>query len=74
MEDYEISCYEAIANGTEEVKKGNRWGFVDVLCGANFKPGIGGCFNEKCYNGVIGLEEENLDGVVMEIAAKVEGN
>ena len=61
---------EAIAKGKEEFEKGNRMGMVDVMYGMNFKPGMGGCYEGKSSNDILGLEEEELE-VVAEIVKKM---
>lgn len=62
----------AITQGREEVAKGNRRGMIDVLYGMNFKPGMGGCFEEKIANHVLGLQGERLEDVVAGIVRQVE--
>ena len=47
-------------------------GMAAVLYRTNFKTGMGGCYEGKSSNGVLGLEEESLDEVVEEVARKAE--
>lgn len=55
-----------------KVKEGDYMGFVDVLYGASFKPGVGGQY--KTDNHILGLEEEDFDviveGVVRDVLSK----
>ena len=52
--------------------KGNYMGMADVMLGTCFKAGMGGCYQEKSSNEVLGLEEESLDEEVAGIVRKVE--
>lgn len=66
-EDWKITNVpvdEAIASGNAEFQAGNFRGLLDVLYGNNFKPGMGGLFEDKSDNEVLGLEYEDLDAVV----------
>ena len=63
---------EAIAHGREEIAKGNFMGMADVMVGMSFKPGMGGFYEEKSSNRVLGLAEESLDEVITEFV-KQEG-
>jgi len=67
-----VSVDQAIAQGNKEAQDGNRAGMIDVLYGMNFKPGMGGNFQHKIDNKVLGLAEEDLDEVVKRIVE--EGN
>lgn len=67
-----IPVNTAIAQGREEVAKGNRRGMIDVLYGINFKPGMGGCFEKKIANDVLDLHGERLEDVVAGILRQVE--
>lgn len=62
---------EAMTQGRAEVQKANYRGMLDVLYGINFKPGMGGDFSHKSDNGVLGLEEEDLDEVVERIVKEI---
>jgi hypothetical protein len=73
--DWEITKVpvdEAIAQGYKEAQNGNQIGMVDVLYGTNFKPGMGGNFQHKLDNKVLGLHEEDLDEVVARVVLEVE--
>jgi hypothetical protein len=73
--DWQISKVpvdQAIAQGNKEAQNGNRAGMVDVLYGMNFKLGMGGNFQHKIDNKVLGLKEEDLDEVVKRVVG--EGN
>jgi hypothetical protein len=63
---------QAIAQGNKEARNGNRAGMIDVLYGMNFKPGMGGNFQHKIDNELLGLYEEDLDEVVKSVVHKLE--
>ena len=41
--------------------KGINGAMIDVPHGTTFKPGVGGYHREKSSNGVLSLEDENLE-------------
>jgi hypothetical protein len=63
---------QAIAQGNKEAQNGNRAGMIDVLYGMNFKPGMGGNFQHKIDNELLGLYEEDLDEVVNSVVHRIE--
>jgi hypothetical protein len=63
---------EAIEKGLAEFKNGNFKGLLDVLYGNNSKPGMGGRFEEKLNNELLGLRGEDLDIVVKGIVDGIE--
>ncbi|EHK97730.1 hypothetical protein M7I_6514 [Glarea lozoyensis 74030] len=68
-EDWKISSVpvdEAIEMGLAEFQNGNFKGLLDVLYGNNSKPGMGGNFEHKLNNELLGLESEDLDIVTNE--------
>jgi hypothetical protein len=67
-----VSVDQAIAQGNKEAQNGNRAGMVDVLYGMNFKPGMGGNFQRKIDNELLGLHEEDLDEAVKSVVHKLE--
>jgi len=74
-QDWQISKIpvdQAIAQGNKEAQNGNREGMIDVLYGMNFKPGMGGNFQHKIDNELLGLYEEDLDEVVKSVVHKLE--
>lgn len=58
----EVPIEKAIAKGKEEFVKGGMG--INVLYGANFKPGMGGCYEGKSSNNVLGLAEDDFEEVV----------
>jgi hypothetical protein len=74
-QDWQISKIpvdQAIAQGNKEAQNENRAGMIDVLYGMNFKPGMGGNFQHKIDNELLGLYEEDLDEVVKSVVHKLE--
>ncbi|EPE34281.1 NAD(P)-binding Rossmann-fold containing protein [Glarea lozoyensis ATCC 20868] len=74
-EDWKISSVpvdEAIEMGLAEFQNGNFKGLLDVLYGNNSKPGMGGNFEHKLNNELLGLESEDLDIVVNKIVDCIE--
>ena len=75
VEDWKVTYVPsdaAIEQGMAEFKTGNFRGLLDVLYGNNAKKGMGGSYDEKLHNVLLGLKEEDLDVVVKGIIQNVE--
>jgi hypothetical protein len=67
-----VPADDAIAEGRKALAAGDQKGGIDMFVGMMFKDGAGGDFRAKSHNGVLGLEEEDLDEVVSRTVKKVE--
>ena len=66
------SAAQAVQEGWEKLHSGNFMGIIDILYGTNFNRGSGGDYESSkgTANGIMGLQQENIDDVVRAVVDK----